>query len=426
MVGKKLLDGLGLHRKELRAWALYDWANSAFATTIMVAILPVFYANVAAVELPVHLRTAYWAYTASIALFIIAISAPLLGAISDAFGTKKKFLAFFVGVGVLATACLFFVKEGDWLYVSMVFIVANVGFALANIFYNALLPQIASRAEIDRVSVAGYAIGYLGGAVLLAINIAMIFNYEQFGFSDKGQATRFVFLSVAVWWTVFSVPLFKYVKDSPSEPSQRKLSYSQAISKSYTRLATTFRQIRQHREPFKFLLAFWLYNDGIGTIIKMATIYGREIGIGATHLIGAVLLVQVVGIPFTFAFGAIAGRIGAKRGIYLALCVYTAICVLGYFMTEAWHFWLLAIGVGMVQGGSQALSRSFFARMIPASMSSEFFGFYSLSDKFAGLFGPLIFGLITVATGQSRLSILFLIVMFVGGMLILSRVKENA
>ena len=419
------LRALGLHRRELRAWALYDWANSAFATTVMATVLPIFYADVAASPLPEHVRTAYWGYTTAAALLLTALLSPVLGAVADHLGAKKRFLALFAGTGILATALLAVAGEGMWLYVSLVFVAANVGFAAANVFYDSLLPHIARPAELNRVSAAGFALGYVGGGLLLALNLLWITRPGWFGLPDALAATRLAFLSVAVWWLLFSIPLLRGVPE-PARVRRRELGETlptDALREGFGRLAETFRELRRYRQAFLFLVAFWLYSDGIGTIIKMATIYGREIGIGATDLIGALLLVQFVGVPCTFAFGALADRLGTKGGLYVALGVYTAITVLGFFMTEAWQFWVLAGAVGTVQGGAQALSRSLYASLIPRSRSSEFFAFYSVSGKFAGIVGPALFGAVSQLAGGSRLSILSLIAFFLLGWLLVSRVN---
>jgi len=419
------LRALGLHRKELRAWAMYDWANSAFATTIMAAVLPIYYSDVAASTLPAHLRSAYWGYTTSAALLLIALVSPVLGAAADYLGAKKRFLAGFLALGVTGTALLYFARTGDWLFASTVFVLGNLGFAGANVFYESLLPHVADAREIDRVSTAGYAMGYVGGGLLLAVNMAWIVRPELFGMADAGEASRWAFVSVAVWWLLFSVPLFRRVREPEARLEPGEVLELNPVRVGFSRVLETLKELRRHRQVFLFLLAFWLYNDGIGTIIKMATIYGREIGIGTSDLIGALLLVQFLGIPFTFAFGALADRIGTRRGIYLALCVYVSISVFGYFMDEAWHFWALAGGVATVQGGAQGLSRSLYASLIPRGKSSEFFGFFSVSSKFAGIFGPLLFGVVAQLTGGSRLSILSLVVFFVGGIVLLSRVDEE-
>lgn len=417
---------LGLGSKELRAWAMYDWANSAFATTIMAAFLPIYYSRVAASQLPDTVATAYWGYTTAIALAVVAVLSPVLGAIADYMGAKKRFLAVFMSFGVTFTALLYFIGDGDWLLASALFIVANIGFAGANVFYEALLPSVARADELDRVSTAGFAIGYVGGGVLLALNAAWYLFPESFGFTDGGQAVRASFVSVAVWWALFSLPLFRTVR----EPD-RRLATGEAVGLNpatvgFSRVVATLREIRGHPDLFVFLLAFLIYNDGVGTIIKMAAIYGEEVGIGTAHLIGALIVVQFVGIPFTFAFGQFADRVSARTGIFVCLAVYSGIAGFGFFMSEAWHFWALAVGVAVVQGGIQGLSRSLYASMIPAGRSTEFFGFYSVSSKFAGIAGPLVFATVGQAMGTSRWGILSLVTFFAVGAALLTRVDVAA
>lgn len=415
------LEKLGLHTSELRAWALYDWANSSFATTIMAAILPVYYAKVAASDLPEHIRTAYWGYTSAAGLALVAVLSPILGTIADTMGCKKKLLWWFMLTGAVASGALWYVQSGDWLLASILYLVGNIGFAGSCIFYDSLLPFLAKPKEVDRVSSAGYAIGYLGGGLLLAINLLWMLRPELFGFPDKLVAIRASFISVALWWIAFTIPLMRRVR----EPEILKFDGEQgqnAIYVGFKRLYATARQVRRYRQVALFLVAFWFFTDAIGTIIKMATIYGAELGIGESHLIGALLLVQILGIPCTFAFGMLADRIGCKTSVMLTLVVYTGICVLGYFMTTTLHFWLLAILVALVQGASQALSRSLYATMIPLSKASEFFGFISVSSRFAGILGPIIFGIVGQITGQSRISILLLIGFFLIGMILLAKV----
>src|SRR5690606_30972704 len=367
----RLLAGLGLQRKELRSWAMYDWANSAFVTTIGAAVLPIYYSRVAAGDLSPVQATAYWSYTNSIALALIAIAAPVLGAMGDYLGAKKRFLATFMLVGVIATAGLYFVGQGDWLLASLLFLVGSIGLTGSIAFSDSLLPHIAREDEIDRVSTAGYAMGYLGGGLLLAVNALMIARPSLFGLTDAGMASRVSFLSVAVWWLVFSIPVLRNVPEPPRRIEAGEAPRVNPFSASFHRLRETFGEIRQFRETFKFLLAYWLYIDGIHTIQKLAAIYGSELGLGQGTLIGALLLVQFVGIPFSFLFGALASHIGTRAGIYLALGVYTLIAIFGYFVSQAWHFWALALMVGLVQGGAQGLSRSFYAGMLPKARSEE-------------------------------------------------------
>jgi len=411
-------------KKMIYSWALYDWANSAFATTIMAAVLPTFYSDVAAKNLPRVTASSYWGYTNTIVMLLIALSAPVLGAMADHSGAKKRYLGSFASLGILATAAMYFISTGDWLLASILYILGRAGFAGANIFYDSLLPHIAGEDNIDRVSALGYAIGYLGGGLLLAVNLAWIMMPGKFGFPNAEIATRISFVSVAVWWAIFSVPLFKNVPEPPAARIAGESAHP--IKAGFQRIGKTFSEIRQYRQLFRFLLAFWLYNDGIGTIIVMAVIYGKEIGIGTTDLIGTILMIQFVGVPFSLLFGRIPGWIGStKRAILLALSVYMMIAIGGYFMQTALHFWLLGFAVAMVQGGSQALSRSLYGAMTPKSKSAEMFGFYDVSSKFAGILGPAMFGVVGQLTGSSRLSIVSLVIFFIIGGALLLTVNEK-
>ncbi len=402
-------------KRETLSWCMYDWAYSAFATVVVSAVLPVYYSQVAASNLESHIATAYWGYTTVITLFIAAILSPVMGAIADYSGIKKRLLLVFAALGIFSTALLYFIETGDWLMASLFFIVGNVGFTVSEVFYNAMLPYVARPGEMDRVSIKGYIFGYTGGGILLAIDIAMIELMP-----DKLLATRLSFLTVSVWWAAFTIPLILNVNEPPRGGNGPR--GVNPLTAGFKRLAETFRTLRKHRELALFLAAFWVYNDGIGTIIKMATIYGAEIGISQTALIGALLMTQFVGIPFSFAFGRLAGIIGTKSSILLGLAVYTVISIGGYFMENAVHFWILAFLVGTVQGGTQALSRSMFGSMLPKDKTAEFFGFYGLSSKFAGIVGPLVFAVVSQTMGSSRLSIISLIVFFVIGGFMLSRV----
>ena len=422
-----LLIRLGLHRPELRAWAMYDWAASAMQTTIMVAVFPIYFVKVAGADVLESGATQRLATVNTLALVIIAILSPILGAISDYRGTKKRWLALFMTIGVGAVLGMYFVDGGDLDLASVLFTVSLIGVAGSFVFYEALLPHIARPGEIDRVSTAGYALGYLGGGVLLAFNLAWIQRPDWLGLpsgpgltpSETTLPVRLAFLSVAAWWILFALPLFRRVPEPPPRLESDERPGERPIRMAFVRLAETFRELRSYRNAFLMLLAFLIYNDGIQTIIKMATAYGTELGIGASALIGAILLVQFVGIPCSFLFGMVAGRIGAKRAIFIGLLAYTAISLLGYFMKTAAHFYVLAALVGTVQGGTQALSRSLFASMIPQHKSGEFFGFFSVFEKFAGIFGPLIFAGTIAMTGSSRNAILSVILFFALGALLL-------
>jgi len=412
-----------LHRRRINAWCMYDWANSAFATTIMAALLPPYFSGVAAANLDPARASSIWGYAVSIAMLCTAFLGPILGAAADYSGGKKRYMSGFLVVAVVFTACLYMVQQGDWLMAVVFYVLASIGNAGANIFYDSLLPHVARPDEIDRVSAKGYALGYLGGGILLLINLVWYMQPTLFGLPDANTAVRVAFLSVAVWWVVFSIPIFRHVPEPPR--SAPPGWHGNALKEGLGRLGQTFAAIRQYRQLLKFLVAFWLYADGIGTIIKMATIYGAEIGIGTADLAGALLLTQIVAFPMTFLFGRLARRIGTKEAIYLSLAVYTFISIGGYFMSQPWHFWVLAGLVGTVQGGSQALSRSLFGSMCPRDRSAEFFGFYDISSKFAGIAGPLLFGVTAAIAGTSRWSIVSLVVFFVAGGLLLSRVDVD-
>jgi MFS transporter, UMF1 family len=419
---RRLLDRIGLDRRETRAWAMYDWANSAFQCTIITAVFPVYYGSVAAAGLPGATATARFATATTIALTIIALASPILGAYADFAGAKKRMLAAFMAVGVSATAAMVLIGQGEWRLALTLFVVANIGISGSFVFYDSLLPHVASDAEMDRVSSAGYALGYLGGGLLLVLNLLWIMKPGWFGLRDAGLASRVSFLSVAIWWVAFSIPLFRHVSEPPVKPNPAALATGNMVRASFVQLADTMREFRKYRQAGLMLLAFLIYNDGIGTIIRMAGIYGTEMNLPESALIGAIVMVQFVGIPFAVLFGKLAGRIGAKQAIFLSLVVYTGISIIGYNMTAAWQFYLLAFLVGTVQGGSQALSRSLFATMIPRHKSSEFFGFFAVFEKFAGIFGPAVFAVTVALTGSSRNAILSLIAFFVAGAALLSKV----
>lgn len=416
-----LLERLGLHRRELRAWAMYDWANSGFMTTIVGSVFPIYYAQVAAANLTPTVAAFRYSMATTIGLTLITVLSPILGTIADFAPVKKRFLGIMVAIGASATAAMFFVQHGDWALALSLLMISNIGMMGSLIFYDALLPHIARGDELNRVSTAGYAIGFLGGGLLLALNLAWIQQPGWFGIPDAGMGVRISLLSVAVWWVVFSIPLFRGVRE-PALAAAREVPLRRAVGAAFVELRHTFGEMQHFKQAFLMLLAFLIYNDGIQTIIRMASLYAAQLGIGSTHLIIAFLMVQFLGIPCTFLYGRLADRIGAKPAIYITLVMYTMIAALGFFMTTALHFYLLAALVATVQGGSQALSRSLFASMIPEHRSSEFFGFFSVFDKFAGIFGPLLFALAIAITGSSQAAILSVVLFFVVGGLILTRV----
>ena len=417
-----LLSKLGLDRREVRAWAMYDWANSAFWSTVITAVFPEFFSTVAAAGLPPAVATARFATITTVALVAVAVLSPILGAIADSYGIRKKMLGAFLALGASATAAMALIGEGDWQLAAVLFMLGNIGVTGTIVFYDSLLPFVARPDELDRVSASAFAVGFLGGGLLLALNLAWIVKPEWFGLPNAVAGIHLSFLSVAVWWVVFSIPLFRHVPEPPGERRAEEPA-GRPLAAAFSRIGGTFRELRRYRNAFLMLLAFMIYNDGIQTIIRLATVYGAEIGIGRDSLIAAILLVQFAGIPFTFLFGLMADRLGTVRSIYVALAVYTFICVLAYQMTTAAEFFVLAFAVAIVQGGSQALSRSLFASLIPRQSASQFFGFFSVFEKFAGIFGPAIFAIVATSTGSGRGAILSVIAFFVVGGVILSFVN---
>ncbi|HPI97994.1 MAG TPA: MFS transporter [Synergistales bacterium] len=409
-----LLKVKGLDSQKV-SWCLYDVGNSAYATTIMAAVYPVFFREVAGATLPGTLPTAYWGYASSIALLCSAILAPFLGTLADLKGSKKRLLGLFTMLGISSTALMSTVDKGEWFFALLLLVLSSIGFSAAIIFYDSLLPHIVPVSQMDLLSAQGFAFGYLGGGLLLGFNLLMIRSMPAL------TGIKLSFISVAIWWLFFTIPIMIKIPEPAFVLKKEEMGTSTLIS-TYIRLRNTFAEIRRYREVFKFLLAFWLYNDGIGTIIRMAAIYGSQVGISMTSLVGALLLTQFVGVPFSLLFGKMAGKVGGKRSIMIALLWYFGLSIGAVFLNTQWHFWALAVGVGMVQGGAQALSRSVYASMLPKLQSAEFFGFYDISSKFAGIIGPALFGLITQLTGSSRIGIGVLSLTFVLGMLILAKV----
>ncbi|MBI4476980.1 MAG: MFS transporter [Acidobacteria bacterium] len=400
---------------------MYDWANSAFWTTIVTAIFPPFFYNVAAQGLPGPVAIARFSWATTLAIAIVAVLAPTLGALADVAAAKKRFLGIFMTGGVLATSAMALIGTGDWLLAAALFIAGNIGVAGSISFYDSLLPHIARPEEIDRVSTAGFAVGFLGGGLLLSLNLLWYLQPAWFGIPDQVTAVRLSFVSVAIWWALFSLPLLLRVPE-PERRLEAGEVPANPVRMAFARLGGTLRELRGYKQAFTLLVAFFLYNDGIQTIIRMATIYGEELKIPQAAMIGAIVLVQFIGIPFTVLFGLLAGRIGAKTSIFAAIAVYVVISVIGYFMSTVFHFYALAVLVGMVQGGSQALSRSLFARMIPAHKSSEYFGFFSVFEKFAGILGPAVFATTVTITGSTRNAVLSVVLFFVLGAIMLARV----
>jgi UMF1 family MFS transporter len=394
---------------------MYDWANSAFQTTIVAAVFPIYFHKVAAANLPAAVATSRFAWATTIAILIVAVIAPLLGAIADFAAVKKPLLAIFLVVGVAATIGMYWIERGDWQLALILFVIGNVGVAGSIVFYESLLPHLVDESMLDRVSSAGYAVGYLGGGMLLAINLLMIQMPATFGLPDAGVATRLSMASVGVWWLVFSIPMFRQVAEPPVRVAAADRPSGNMVINGARRLAATFHELRKYKQAFLLLVAFLLYNDGIQTIVRMATTYGAELNIDDNAMILALLITQFIGVPFAFLFGSLAGRIGAKHAVFAGLAVYAGITILGYYMRSAAEFMALAVLVGMVQGGTQALSRSLFASMIPRHQSSEFFAFFGVFERYAGILGPAVFAYVVEHSGTSRNAILSVVLFFVLG-----------
>jgi UMF1 family MFS transporter len=411
--------------KRALPWAFYDWANSAYAITVLTGLFPIFFkdfwnpAGTPEVESTFRLGRAN-----SIAGITVACLAPVLASIADRGGARKKFLMFFATLGVVMTTSLFFVAQGQWSTALLIYVFGTIGFTGANIFYDSLLVNVAEEEKFDLVSALGYALGYLGGGLLFFVNVMMVLHPQKFGLADSTQAVKVAFLAVAVWWAVFSLPLFLWVKEP--KPVGAAQSIGAAIAGGFRQLAQTFRHIRQLKMVGLFLLAYWLYIDGVDTIILMATDYGKSLGFDTNKLIMALLITQFVGFPAALVFGKIGERIGAKHGIFIGLAVYLCITIWGYFMKQANEFFGMAIVIGLVQGGVQSLSRSFYARLIPRDKSGEFFGFYNMLGKFATVLGPILMGGVGKLTGNPRLGIFAIAGLFLAGAALLSRVQVSA
>lgn len=422
-------DRLGFGTRPIFGWTLYDWGNSAFYTIVVTAVYPIFFARYAAAGSPPGAATVHHANATTIALVAVALLSPLLGAAADTMGAKKMLLGIFLALGVVATAAMALVERGHWPFASACFVLANVGIVGSLVFYDSLLPHLVIRnvgAEdreeaMDRISSAGYALGYLGGGLALLLALVAVQKPALFGLADSFAAMKASFLLTAVWWGLFSIPLFRWVPEPPLAGPRIRLAELPSVT--LRQLGTTFGHLKQYRQALLLLVAVAIYSDGIGTIVRMAATFGTDLGVSPAVLIGTVLAIQFVGIPFALLFGALGAKIGAKWAILVALVVYCAITVYAYFVRGTVGFVVLGLLVGTVQGGAQALSRSLFASFVPPQHSSEFFGFFSIFEKFAGILGPALFGIVVASTGSSRAAILGVVVFFVVGGALLLRVN---
>ncbi len=409
-----------LTRRPIFSWALYDWGNSAFATTVMAGFFPVFFNSFWSVGADGSLTTARLGFANGAASLLVALLAPIIGAIADRGGSRKKFLFVFAALGIVMSGGLYFVQQGNWAVAVLLYVCATVGFAGSNVFYDSMIVDVAKPDEFDLVSAFGYSMGYLGGGILFAVNVLMTLHPAWFGLADATQAVQVSFLTVAIWWLVASVPLLLWVKEAPTVDQQPALG---AIRAGFQQLIGTARAIGELKPVLIFLCAYWLYIDGVYTIIKLAVDYGIRLGFESSQLVLALLLVQFVAFPSALFFGWAARYVGVKRGILIALSVYMLTTVWASMISQVWEFFGLAIVIGLVQGGVQSLSRSLYARIIPADKTGEFFGFYNMLGKFASVLGPVLVGVVALLSHNPRLSILAILPLFLIGAGVLTRVK---
>jgi UMF1 family MFS transporter len=417
------------NRKQVISWAMYDWANSAFATTVMAGFFPVFFKEFWSVGVDANESTLMLGLVNSAASLLVVIAAPIIGAIADQGSSKKRFLICFAYIGVLMTSALSFLGEGQWITASLFFGLGIIGFSGANIFYDSLLPSVADEDKIDFISGLGFALGYLGGGILFAINVLMTQEPGWFGLENTVAGVRCSFLTVGFWWGLFTIPLIVWVKE---ERNAFKSSESVILS-GFRKVGSTFRKIRKLRMTFLFLIAYWLYIDGVHTIVRMAVDFGMSIGFASTDLILALLITQFVGFPSAIFFGKLGEKWDVKKSVFIGIMVYIFVTGYGMLMTQKYEFFVLAAIIGLVQGGVQALSRSFYSRLIPPKREAEFYGFYNMMGKFAAIIGPVLMGIVGVtvknmgcsANVASRFGIGSIVILFIMGAILLYKVDET-
>jgi UMF1 family MFS transporter len=404
-----------LLKKPVLAWALYDWANSAFATTIVAGFFPVFYSALSG-DISTEDSQFWFNLTLALSSLVVAISAPLLGAISDHGGHGKKFLATFAMLGITMSVSLAWVGVGMWWVALIVYGLGQIGFAGANIFYDSMIVDVSTEEDVDIVSSYGYAMGYIGGGLLFLVNVLMVTKPNLFGIADTSTALSYSFISVGIWWFLFSLPLFCNI-DSSIE--KNGVTIKESINAGFYQLKMTYREIRKLRVVTTFLLGYWLYIDGVGTIYKMAVFFAdRVLGLPSESLITALLLTQFIAFPSALFFGWFAKHIGAKAGIFIGIGVYILVVLYAWnWLESSLDFYFLAAAIGVVQGGVQSLSRSLFTRLIPRNKIAEFFGFFNMVGKFASILGPILMALVPLVfvNSSERDSILVLILLFVSG-----------
>jgi UMF1 family MFS transporter len=408
--------------REVFSWSLYDWANSTYSTVVITAFFPVFFQKYWSIGTDSTVTTARLGTLISAAGLLVAVISPFLGALADLRGQKKRFTFLFMLLGALSSAALAFVGAGEWMWAAFFYALGTTGFNASCTFYDSLLPSIAPGAKANYASSLGYALGYLGGGVMLTLNVFMTLKPAWFGLASPEQAVQVSFVLVALWWAVFSLPLFRNVPEPPVAPTEK--GWMHAFGGAWAQLKGTLSEIKNDRNLMLFVLAFWLYIDGVYTVINMAVDFGISLGFASSDLITAVLLVQFVGFPFALLFSKLASMWGSRVPILLCLVFYSFTLWGAMNMSQPWHFYVLAAVIGMVQGGVQALSRSLFSRMVPPEKSGEYFGFFNLIGKFASILGPLLVGWGTFLFGDHRKGLLGILVLFFFGGAFLWKVKE--
>ncbi len=409
--------------KSAWSWALYDWANSAFATTVMAGVFPIFFKSYWASNLSDAESTFAIGSVNSLVGLLIAFSAPVLGALADAGDSKRKFLFSFAFLGIIATGYLFFIPESSWKLAVVFYGIGVIGFSGGNIFYDSLLVTVSKEKERNRVSALGFSLGYLGGGILFLLNVAMFLYPNWFGLENQIEAVLWSFLSVAVWWLIFSLPIYLNVKEPIQNASKKQINT--VIDDAFENLLNTAKSIKKFKSAVIFLLAYFLYMDGVDTIIRMATSYGSDIGLSATSMIQALLLTQFIGFPATLVFGYYADRFGYKYSLSFAIIVYIFVVLFSSQMDTALEFYIVASVIGLVQGGVQAISRSFFSTLIPENKAAEFFGFYNFIGKSSVFLGPFMVSGIALITGSPSYGILSLLILFIPGLILLWLVPEK-
>ena len=411
------------YKKDAISWLLYDWANSAFATTVMAGFFPIFYKSYWASDLSNLESTAMVGYANSLSGLIVVLLAPILGAYADIGTKRKKLLLLFASLGILCTASFYFIPQGEWMLAALLYAIAAVGFSGGNVFYDSLIVSVSDNENRNRVSALGYSLGYLGGGLLFLINVIMFLNPQLFGIESQSNAVLLSFFMVAVWWAFFSVPLLRNVKEQDSERENPR--FFQALKQSFNEVYQTLTEVRKYKNVAIFLLAYWFYMDGIDTIVRMATAYGTDIGLEASSMITALILTQFVGFPSTLIFGYFADRLGFKKILTIGILIYILISIFASRITTATEFYAMAIVVGLVMGGVQAVSRAYFSSIIPKDKEAQFFGFYNLVGKSAVVAGPALLAWISMIFNTPRAGILGLLVLFIPGLILLWMIPKE-